>query len=127
MFGQNKKILQAKIDVRYHSRELIKAVFMVTEDFPKNDPDGFAPLLRKKALGISSFLTHGTVKSDKEEQNEDFLVVMSELRELLKLITIAHHLKFCTDRHKAMVRLGIANVIDNLDKLVVLTGGFKDQ
>ena len=77
MFGQNKKILQAKIDVRYHSRELIKAVFMVTEDFPKNDPDGFAPLLRKKALGISSFLTHGTVKSDKEEQNEDFLVVMS--------------------------------------------------
>ncbi|NOQ74639.1 MAG: hypothetical protein GQ574_21685 [Crocinitomix sp.] len=127
MLGQNKKILQAKIDVRYHSRELIKVIFMVTEDFPKNDPDQLGPLLRKKALGISSFLTHGTVKSDKEEQNEDFLVVMSELREVLKLITIANHLRFCGDRQKAMVRLGIANVIDNLDKLVVLTGGFKDK
>jgi len=124
MLGHTRKILQAKIDVRYHSRELIKIVFMVTENFPKDDPDQFAPVLRKKALGISSFLTHGTVKSDKEEQNEDFLVVMSELREVLKVITIAHHLKFCDDRQKAMVRLAIANVIDNLDKLVVLTGGF---
>lgn len=127
MFGPDKKLLQAKIEVRYHSRELIKVVFMVTEDFPKNDPDGFGPLLRKKVLGISSFLTHGTVKSDKEEQNEDFLVVMSELREVLKLVTIANHLRFCTDRHKAIVRLGIANVIDHLDKLVVLTGGFNDK
>jgi hypothetical protein len=127
MFGQNKKILQAKIDVRYHSRELIKVIFMVTEDFPKNDPDQIGPVLRKKALGISSFLTHGTVKSDKEEQNEDFLVVMSELREVLKLITIAHHLKFCSEKHKAYVRLAIAHVIDHLDKLVVLTGGFKDK
>ena len=127
MQGLNKKILQAKIDVRYHSRELIKAVFMVTEDFPKNDPDQFGPVLRKKALGISSFLTHGTVKSDKEEQNEDYLVVMSELRDVLKLITIANHLKFCTDKQKGLVRFGIANVIDHLDKLVVLTGGFKDK
>lgn len=127
MQSQNKKILQAKIDVRYHSRELIKVIFMVTENFPKDDPDGIGPLLRKKVLGISSFLTHGTVKSDKEEQNEDFLVVMSELREVLKLITIANHLRFCGDKQKVVVRMGIANVIDHLDKLVMLTGGFTDK
>jgi hypothetical protein len=119
-----KEIAQAKINVRYHSRELIKVVFQATESFPKNDPDGIGPALPKKALGISSFLTHGTVKSDKEEQNEDFLTVMAELREVLKLITIAHHLRYCVDRHKAIVRLAIANVIDHLDKLVILLGGF---
>ena len=123
--GPNRKIAQAKIDVRYHSRELIKVIFKVTDSFPKDDPDGFGPILRKKALGISSFLSHGTVKSDKEQQNEDFLVVMGELREVLKLITIAHHLRYCTSVQKAMVREAIANIIDRLDKLVVLLGGFK--
>lgn len=123
MFEQ-KKITQAKIDVRYHSRELIKIVFHVADVFPKDDPEGLSPVMRKKVLGISSFLTHGTVKTDREEQHQDYLTVMTELRELLKLITIAHHLKYCTIEHKALVRLGITNVIDRLDKLVVLGGGF---
>jgi hypothetical protein len=120
----NKEILQAKIDVRYHSRELIKFIFMITEHFPKNEPEGIAPALRKKVLGISSFLTHGTVKSDREEQNEDFLLVMAELREVLKLVTISHHLGLCTDKEKVVARVGIAQLIDALDKLVKLLGGF---
>lgn len=117
-------IIQAKIDVRYYSRELIRVVFHVTDVFPKTDPDGIGPELRKKALAISSFLSHGTVKSDKEEQNDDFITVMGELREVLKLITIAHHLRYCADQHKAAVRQAIAHVIDKLDKLVILLGGF---
>lgn len=123
----NKEIAQAKINARYHSRELIRVIFQVTETFPKDDPDGFAPALRKKALGISSFLSHGTVKLDKEEQNEDFLTVMAELREVLKLITIAQHLGFTDSARKAMVKQAISNVIDALDKLVVLLGGYEKK
>ena len=121
---QRRKITQAKIDVRYHSRELIKVVFHVADVFPKDDPEGLSPAMRKKVLAISSFLTHGTVKSDREEQNNDFLTVMGELRELLKLITIAHHLKYCSIQHKTIVREGITKVIDGLEKLVILSGGF---
>jgi len=120
----SKEIIQAKIDARYHSRELIRAIFQVTESFPSNDPDGFAPILRKKALGISSFLSHGTVKTNQDQQKDDFLTVMGELREVLKLITIAHHLGYATDRQKIITRAAIANVIDALDKLVILLGGF---
>ena len=46
-----KELTQAKIDVRYHSRELIKVVFIVTEDFPARDVDGIGPILRKKSVG----------------------------------------------------------------------------
>ncbi len=121
-----KEITQAKIDVRYHSRELIRVVFHVTDNFINKDAEGIGPVLRKKALGISSFLSHGAVKSDKEEQNEDFLTVMGELREVLKLITIANHLGYCNNSQKVAVRLAISNVIDRLDKLVILLGGFKE-
>lgn len=120
----SKEILKAKIDTRQHSRELIKIVFNVTEGFPKNDEHELGLTLRKKALAISSFLSHGTVKFDREEQNENFLTVMAELREVLKLITIAHHLQFTNDSGKVAVRVGIANVINELDKLVILLGGF---
>lgn len=78
-------------------------------------------------MGISSFLSHGTVKSDREAQKEDFLTVMAELREVLKFITIAHHLNYCSDRQKLMVRAGITYVIDALDKLVLLLGGFEEK
>lgn len=122
-----KELTQAKIDARYHSRELIKVVFIVTEDFPARDVDGIGPILRKKVLGISSFLSHGTVKSDREAQKEDFLTVMAELREVLKFITIAHHLNYCSDRQKLLVRAGITYVIDALDKLVLLLGGFEEK
>ncbi|WP_027419875.1 four helix bundle protein [Crocinitomix catalasitica] len=123
----NKALLQSKIETRYHSRELIKAVFIATENFLKADQEQFGPLLRKKALGISSYLTHGTVKSNVEEQKEDFIIVMGELRELLKLITIANHLGYTSDKDKAIVRLGISTLINSLDKLVILLGGFEPK
>lgn len=122
-----KEVLQAKINVRFHSRELIHAVFKATDNFLKVDPDGIGAALRKKALGISSFLSHGTVKGNREEQNEDFLTVMGELREVLKLITIANHLGLCSDQSKIRVRFAIATLIDGLDKLTVLLGGFEPK
>ena len=58
---------------------------------------------------------------------KDFLTVMAELREVLKFITIAHHLNYCSDRQKLLVRAGITYVIDALDKLVLLLGGFEEK
>jgi len=121
----NKEILQAKIDARHYSRELIRDVFQATEHFPKNDPDRIASQLRKKVLSASSFLAHGTVKHDVDEQKQDLLIVMGELREVLKFITIAHHLKYATDLEKSKVRASISNVINALDKLVLSLGGFE--
>lgn len=120
----NKEILLAKIDARHYSRELIRDVFQATEHFPKNDPEQLFAQLRKKVLGASSFLAHGTVKHDPEEQKQDLLIVMGELRDVLKLITIAHHLGYATDLEKSKVRNSIANVINALDKLVIQLGGF---
>jgi hypothetical protein len=70
-------------------------------------------------------LAHGTVKHDRDEQKQDLLIVMGELREVLKLITIAHHLRYATDLEKSKVRNSIANVINALDKLVMQLGGFE--
>ena len=122
-----KDILQAKINVRFHSRELIRVVFQVTDAFEKVDTEGIGQVLRKKVLSISSFLSHGTVKSDREEQNDDFLTVMGELREVLKLITIANHLGLCSYGHKIRVRSSIAQVIDGLEKLTILLGWFETK
>ncbi|MEX1001780.1 MAG: four helix bundle protein [Crocinitomicaceae bacterium] len=111
--------MQAKIDARHHSRELIKYVFQTTDHFPKGDPEQLRPQLRKKALEISSFLSHGTSKSDQEEQNQNFMIVMEELREVLKLITIANHLGYANPQQKLLIRTAISNVINALDNIVI--------
>ena len=117
---KQKKVMQAKIDLRHYTRELIRDVFQVTEYFPKTDPEQIGSNLRKKALSVSSLTSHGTTKLDFEEQNEDFMLVMQELRDVLKFITIAHHLRFCSDQQKFRVREAITKVINALDNLVLL-------
>lgn len=112
--------MQKKIDLRHFTRELIRDVFQVTEYFPKTDPEQIGSNLRKKALSVSSLTSHGTTKGDFEEQNQDFMLVMSELREVLKFITIAHYMRFCSDQQKQLVRDSITKVINALDELVLL-------
>ena len=124
---RQKAIMQAKIDVRHHSRELIREVFQTTEHFPLTDPDQLSVHLRKKALGVSSMISHGTTKSDFEEQNQEFLLVMAELREILKFITISVHLGFARQEQKIAVRQAITNVINALDTLVLLQQRCDDE
>lgn len=116
---KQKAIMQAKIDVRHYTRELIRDVFQATEQFIK-DPENIVSELRKKALSVSSLTSHGTTKNDFEEQNQDFMLVMQELREILKLITIAEALKLCSTQRKMKIRTAITNVINALDDLVLL-------
>ena len=122
--GHLQDITKAKIEVRQYSRELIETIFKVTEYFPKQDPEKLGLMLRKKVLGISSFLSHGTSQNDKDEQGNQFIVVMTELRELLKLTVLAKQLKYITDQMEALIRMAISKVIVQLDKLVKLLGNF---
>ncbi len=120
----NQNIIRAKLDVRIRSKDLIKCIFEISALFPENDPHNFRVEARKKVLSISSNLSHATVRSDKAEQGEGFLYVMSELKEVLKIISLTHHFKFINDRQKQYARLAISNTIIALDELVKLLGSF---
>ena len=120
----DQNISKAKLDVRQCSRDLIKVIFEITKFFPKSDPHHMSAELRKKVLSTSSYISHGTVESDIEEQGEKFLYVMGELREILKFVTVAHHLKYMSDAQKSLIRLAISDTINSLDNLVKLLGNF---
>jgi len=121
------EITRAKIEIRRVSRDLIQNVFKITEYFPKNDSEGIGLALRKKSLSISSFVSHGTVQNDKDEQGNQFIIVMTELREILKLTVLAKQLGFIGDKHEALMRISISNVITQLDQLVKLLGSFDNH
>lgn len=119
------ELLQAKTLVRKSSRDLIEVMFKVTELFPPNDPDDLRLEMRKKALSISSFVSHGTSQVEKKKQADNFLAVMHELREELKLANTAHQKQYYSDKHLAFVRLSISDVIQALDKVTKLLGCFE--
>jgi four helix bundle protein len=119
------QVLQAKTLVRKKTRDLIEVMFKVTELFPDNDQEGLRLSMRKRALSISSFVSHGTAQNEKKEQADNFLAVMHELRELLKQANTAHELKYIGDKHLAFIRLNISDVITALDEVTKLLGCFE--
>lgn len=120
------KLGQSKILVRKQTRNLIEVTFKLTEIFPPNDPEELRLVMRKKALSISSFVSHGTVQTEKEEQASHFLGVMHELRELLKTANTARQLNYFSDKHLAYFRLAISDVITSLDAVTKLLGCFDE-
>lgn len=118
------EVLQAKTLVRKRSRDLIEVIFKLTEVFPPQDPENLKVELRKKALSISSFISHGTAQTDKKEQADHFLAVMSELREMLKITNQAHSQSFLSDKLLAYIRMSISDVITSLDSVTKLLGCF---
>lgn len=120
------ELTQAKAIVRKRSRDLIEVVFKLTEAFPLHDPEDLRVALRKKTLSISSFISHGTAQNYKKDQADQFLAVMSELREVLKMIKLAHEKKYLSDKLIAYIRMSISDVITSLDSVTKLLGCFDD-
>ncbi len=120
------ELLQAKTIVRKQSRNLIQVIFKVTELFPSTDTDNLLLEMRKKALSISSFISHGTVQTEKKDQADNFLAVMHELRELLKLTNTAYEKKYFNAKRLAFLRLSISDVITALDNVSKLLGSFEE-
>ncbi|MFK8037975.1 MAG: four helix bundle protein [Crocinitomicaceae bacterium] len=118
------ELLQAKTLVRKKSRDLIEVIFKLTEIFPQNDLDDLRVELRKKSLSISSFISHGTAQTEKKDQADHFLAVMSELREMLKLTNLAYQKKYLSDKLLAYIRMSISDVITSLDRTTKLLGCF---
>ncbi|MFK8046557.1 MAG: four helix bundle protein [Crocinitomicaceae bacterium] len=119
------ELIQSKTLVRKSTRDLIEVVFKVSDLFPENDKENYRVVMRKKALSISSFVSHGTAQTEKKDQADHFLAVMHELRELLKLANETFESRFITDKYLAYLRLSISNVINALDKVTKLLGCFE--
>lgn len=118
-----KEIQICKIEVRSLSLALVKTVYEHTRHFPANDELFLAPTLRKTVMNMSTNLTKGTTMNDLEEEHEYYMIVMGQLREILKQITVAAHLKFLTVAEKAFIRKSISDLIAKLDRIVILQNG----
>lgn len=119
------QLIHSKTLVRKKSRDLIEVIFKISEMFPQVDSEDLRLTMRKKALSISSFISHGTAQTEKKDQADHFLAVMHELRELLKLANTAHQVQYFGDKHLAYVRIAISDVITSLDDVTKRLGCFE--
>ncbi|MFD1551692.1 hypothetical protein DNU06_02680 [Putridiphycobacter roseus] len=112
----------AKTNARKLSREMIKTVFLITEQVPPNE---FKTNLRKKVLEISSSIAHATVQVVKEVQAAHYVAIMGEIRALLHLINEGKEHGFVSDHGFVLVRVSISDLICSLDYLTKWIGCFK--
>ena len=96
-----------RLDVWKHSLELIKIIYKVTEEFPKNEYYGISNQMRRCSVSVSSNLAEGCSRKSANEKKRFFEISRSSLVELDTQIEISLQLNYLK-----------VNSSDHLDELI---------
>ncbi len=83
-----------KLEVWQISRELLKDVYQITNDFPEAEKFGFTSQLRRAALSLSSNIAEGSTRWGKRDQSRFYEIAFGSLIEVLNQLILANDLDF---------------------------------
>jgi four helix bundle protein len=83
-----------KLSTWKESRELVKQVYSITEEFPKQELFGLTSQMRRAASSISSNLSEGSGRSSSKDQAHFYQMAYSSNLELLNHFYTALDLKY---------------------------------
>ncbi len=84
-----------KMDVWKFSVELVKEIYLITQEFPKSEIYGLTSQLRRSAISIPSNLSEGLSRNSSKEKARYIDIARSSLVELDTQIEIALSLGYC--------------------------------
>jgi four helix bundle protein len=95
---QRQKVIRSyrDLDVWNKAIELVKEIYLVTKDFPKEETYGLVNQLRRCAVSIPSNIAEGKTRQHISEYIQFLYVALGSCAELETQITIAKELKYIT-------------------------------
>jgi len=85
-----------KLDVWNKSIELVREVYLLTENFPKSEIYGLTSQLRRAAISVPSNIAEGASRNSARDRRRFYEIARSSLSEVDTQIEIALQLHFCT-------------------------------
>lgn len=83
-----------ELDVWQKSRSLVKAIYRLTEEFPKNEYYGLASQLQRSAVSIPANIAEGYGRQYKKETIQFLYIARGSLFELETEVYLSFDLKF---------------------------------
>jgi four helix bundle protein len=85
------------LDVWKLGIELVKDVYIMTKNFPRNEQYGLVSQMRKSAVSIPSNIAEGAARSSKKEYVQFLYIALGSLSELETQLIIAKELEYTCD------------------------------
>jgi four helix bundle protein len=85
------------LDVWKLGIELVKDVYVITKNFPRNEQYGLLSQMRKSAVSIPSNIAEGAARSSKREYVQFLYIALGSLSELETQLIIAKELNYTDD------------------------------
>ena len=85
-----------KLDVWKHSIELVKEIYLLSNNFPKEELYGLTSQIRRASVSIPSNISEGLSRYSSNEKKRFLEIARSSLVELDTQIEISIMLKYCS-------------------------------
>ena len=105
-----------KLNAWQESRMLVKLIYSLTQDFPKEELYGLSSQIKRAAISVSSNLAEGSGRKTLADQSHFYRMSFSSLMEVLNQLVLANDLGFITDEQ-------LANTRPEIDKTARLISG----
>lgn len=106
-----------KLTVWKDSKELIKAIYLVTKKFPEEEKFGLTSQLRRASVSVASNIAEGTSRVSAKDKAHFTTISYSSLMEILNQVIISNELGFMSDEDYRIIRSSIEKISNKLNAL----------
>jgi four helix bundle protein len=93
-----------KLEAWQMARELVAAVYVLTEKFPDKEKFGLTNQIRRASTSVAANLAEGSARTTAKDQAHFSNIAYSSLIEVLSHVLIAVDLKFANENDLAVLR-----------------------
>src|SRR5215212_4748122 len=94
-----------KLEVWRLSKELVKTIYKITKDFPREEQFGLTNQMRRAAVSVSSNLAEGTSRITAKDKAHFTVIAYSSIVELLNQVILSHELSYVDEEAYKSIRL----------------------
>jgi four helix bundle protein len=106
-----------KLNVWKKARELNKSIYLISNDFPKEEKFGLTSQIRRASISISSNIAEGSSRKSSKEQARYTEIAYGSLLEVLSQLILANDLKYIDSETTLKIRELIEEIGNKLNKL----------
>ncbi len=117
MFRKVRTYSFEKLEVWKDSIKLVKSIYELTDNFPKEEKFGLISQLRRCSVSVSSNLAEGTSRQTNKDRAHFTTLAFSSSMELLNQLIISKELNFLDEKEYVILRAKIEKITNMLNAL----------
>ena len=106
-----------RLDVWQKSRELAKAIYQITKDFPPDERFGLTSQIRRAAISVSSNIAEGCSRHQPKDKSRFTEIAYGSLLEVLNQLILSADVEILTVEKVNEIRPLIEEIGNKLNKL----------